>query len=374
MELLRRSVDIDLRTTIDPRVVKAVDWLLTQQNADGSFGAKNPAYTAWVSIAIMEWRSEFARSEEFGRALDFLKGYGPSGRLETLWDTAAAVQLFLKAGRSDPWAQQALDYLRNVDLSKPPVRPHHAAQMVAALWAADPSDPRIGVLRDHIEMSLDDQDGSYEVGQAVWACQRGPAMHQGPARRWRDYLNGWVTTASVNNSSFVQYCSGLLGLSQYQTDNIRTQIANRVDNLFQEGYRQDGSWYHDVWATAWALLTLGGAGYVRRVAVSLPAINLALDSLERRLHEAEVSHEAHRRRLSNRVFGEVVADSAGFTLLAAGAGLSVWHFDLGISVGVLALLAPIEVWLFRRLVRLRRLVGGRPQLGNGDRVGSEGDV
>ncbi len=73
----KESVSPDrLKSDVSESIGKGLEWLLKQQNEDGSFGDEkmNPAYTALAvaSIAKSPLREEYIKTPKFDRAVEFV--------------------------------------------------------------------------------------------------------------------------------------------------------------------------------------------------------------------------------------------------------------------------------------------------------------
>ena len=68
----------ELKTQISESIARGLDWLLKQQNPDGSFGdiKMNPAYTALAvaSVARSPLREKYMKTPQFEMAVDFVLG------------------------------------------------------------------------------------------------------------------------------------------------------------------------------------------------------------------------------------------------------------------------------------------------------------
>lgn len=105
---------------------RAVEWLLTQQRADGSFAEDGPADATAEVIATL--RTAGVRGEPIARALDRIAADGPArARKDPTY--AARIVLGLNAAGEDPRAFRGTDYLAIMDSSRDPIIGGHGGNL-----------------------------------------------------------------------------------------------------------------------------------------------------------------------------------------------------------------------------------------------------
>lgn len=289
---------VDLSEGGEHRIGAAVDWLVAVQDPEGFWGYRSPAVTATCCVAIATWRPTRAEAL-LGRAADWLLDQAVDGRWETVWDSAAAVTAITLAGglRNDR-VQRAVDRLRSLDPGASAGRPHHCAQVLGAAavlgWSAADKEPWV----DCMTTDLDARSGCYVIGQAAFGLLLAGRPTSDVAEVL-DHLAAYLTETPLSSAALLDHTAALRALAAAGT---HTDVVDRsIDELFGSAFRRDGSWYHDPWYTAWALLALHEASSVRRVVVEQPRLNDYLAHAERsvvtvRRIELRRGHQEHRAR------------------------------------------------------------------------------
>lgn len=281
---------VDLSERGERRITRAIDWLISVRHGEGYWGYRSPAVTATCTLAIALWRP--AEAEVLlGPNAQWLLTQADDGRWETVWDSGAAVAAIYAAGvGTDPRSRAAMQRLASQQPEESTGRPHHCAQVLAASmfgdWVPTMQDPWV----DRIVEDLDTRVGCYVLGQAVFgllSAGRPPSEMTDVLGHLADHLHRipWST------ATFLDHAASLRALARAET---HTDVVERaVDGLFGSAYRRDGSWYHDPWYTAWALLALHETSSVRRVVIEQPCLDDYLARAERSI-DAVRKIEQHR--------------------------------------------------------------------------------
>lgn len=243
----------------------------------GFGGYASPGGTALCILALRCWRP--TPSAELIAATDWLCGQAADGLWETYWDTAIAVRAIYLVGAdaNNKVFRDAKKHLLELDPEDSWVteRPHHGAQVLTAL-----ADTGAGVsYRNQWSDALRATTDREELGTSVRAQIVHALMRSGnvPA----DQLSGsieplahYLTRATLSNATFLDQAHALQALAVAKThDNI---VFENLDKIFVD-QRRNGSWYHDPYLTACALLALYEADTVTRVVMELPAFNKQIE-------------------------------------------------------------------------------------------------
>jgi hypothetical protein len=273
----------------EQRVRAAIDWLLSVQSDDGYWGYRSPAVTAACSVAIALWRPTEAESL-LRDAADWLLTYTDDGAWETLWDSAVAVDAVVRAGLGDDArARQAIRRLEG-EAPQACTRPHHGAQVLAAAEALDWAPAKRERWSTQVEEHLDLDAGAYVVGQAVYGLLSA-GRPVGDLREPLDHLADYLMRTPLSSAALLDHAAALRALARAGT---HADVVDRtIDDFFGPAYRRDGSWYHEPWWTAWALLALYEANAVRRVVVEQPRMDDYLAHAEK-VVPAIADAERHR--------------------------------------------------------------------------------
>ena len=266
---------VDLASGDEPRIEAALQWLLATRSGRGYWGYQSPAVTATNCLAIAAWKPAEATSL-IGPSIAWLLEQSDETGWETLWDTAVSLAAITSASQSRSSGVQEL-VNRLVDNGPENAKPHHAAQ-VLLLGVENRWD--LTVQRqwaDRVRDTLNQRDGSYVLGQAVHAL-----IASGDSPSELDTELGWLSDylidTPLSTSAFLDHASALraLAISGAYSDTV----DHTVDEFFGDAHRRDGSWYHEPWYTAWALLALHEVRSVRRYVVEQPAMNRYFNDVE----------------------------------------------------------------------------------------------
>lgn len=274
LELNRRQQTVRLTERSDPRITQALEWLLARQDPDGFWGYASPGGTALCVLALRYWRPT-PDSAELIPATDWLCGQAADGLWETYWDTAVAVRAIYLVGAdaNNKVFKEAKKHLLELDPHDSWVteRPHHAAQVLNALADTGAAVSYRNQWSDVLRAALDRAElGTSVRAQIVHALMRSGNVPADELSRSIDPLAHYLTRATLSNATFLDQVHALQALAVAKThDNI---VFENLDKIFVD-QRRNGSWYHDPYLTAWALLALYEAQTVTRVVMELPAFN-----------------------------------------------------------------------------------------------------
>jgi hypothetical protein len=127
-----------------------------------------------------------------------------------------------------------------------------------------------------------------------------------------ELLAGYLSGATLSNATFLEQAHALQALAVAKTHN--DLVADNLDKIFVN-QRRNGSWYHDPFLTAWALLALFEAKTVTRVVMELPAFNKHVEQARGQVREL-----AGRERFN--AAAAVALGAAGVTLIWIAVSLS----------------------------------------------------
>jgi hypothetical protein len=258
----------------DARVRSALAWLAAVQNETGSWGYDSAGGTALCVLALGEWSSTVSRRESLVKAASWLAQRWRDELVETAWDTAVVGRALLLVGDSENRTRRdierwLLECRPSDDWSD---RPHHAAEILNTLAAAGADlTLRDAWVRTIQQLLAEERYAPSVCGQAVFALLSSGGCDletlEEPIRTLETYLE----TTRISNSEFLNYVHALRALAA--TGHHAEIVGVTLDKAFSDAYRRDGSWYHEPFMTAWALLALREAKEVRRVVIEVPALN-----------------------------------------------------------------------------------------------------
>jgi len=240
------------------------------------------------------------------------------GILETPWDTAIVGRtLYLLGGQKKVVREirdRLLEYNVEDDWSD---RPHHGAEILNTLAVIEADLELRDAWCHKLRMLVQTEEYVPSVlGQMLYALlvsgNGSPGSLEDPIGQLVQYLE----TTRMSNSEFLNHAHSLRALAA--TAEYSEVVGITLDKMFFDAHRQDGSWYHEPFLTAWALLALREAQGVRRVVMELPAFNAVV---ERCIHDVEQleAPERKERRVSISV-GFMI----GFSVAALG-GLGIFY-------------------------------------------------
>jgi hypothetical protein len=261
---------VDLSEHGEQRIRSAIEWLLAVRHPDGYWGYRSPAVTATCTQAIALWRP--VEAEALLRpSAEWLLSQAHGGAWETTWDSGAALAAVCAAGLNrDPRAQEAMTALARLAPAAVEGCPHHGAQVLNAALLCEWPPPRLQRWADSLIQELDPRFGPYVLGQATYGLLS-VGRPVADLHDTLDHLAEYLTDTPPSTAAFLDHTSALRALARAGT---HPEVVDRsIDNMFSGAHRRDGSWYHEPWYTAWALLALNEANSVRRVVVEQPRLD-----------------------------------------------------------------------------------------------------
>ena len=322
----RYATTMTLSEEVEPRVTLALQWLMTVRTEEGFWGYQSPGGTALCALAIESWLGIVYTRENLESTASWLSSRWEDGLLETAWDTGVAGRvLYLLSARQHKTTREIqerlLAYDPEGDWSN---NPHHGAEVLNALAIMEADLELRDAWASKLTTLLQTEKYAPSVlGQVVYALlvngDRSPSTLEGPISTIVQYLEN----TRMSNAEFLTHVHSLRALAA--STQYRDVVGITLDKMFSDAYRQDGSWYHEPFMTAWALLALREAKAVRRVIIELPTFNLLV---ERCFYEVEALQipERTERRLTIGVgfaLGLSVATLGGFGIFYAGDSLLV---------------------------------------------------
>ncbi len=314
----RHAATIILSEASEPRVALALQWLMTVRNQEGYWGYASPGGTALCALAMESWWGLAQARPQLATTTAWLSRCWEEGTLETPWDTAVVGRVLCLLGGQKKAVREIRDRLLEYNVEDDwSDRPHHAAEILNTL-AVIGSDLEV---RDAWSAKLRTllQTEEYVpsvLGQVLYALlvsgNGNPDSLEAPVGRLVRYLE----STRISNSEFLNHAHTLRALAA--TAKYTEVVGLTLDKMFFDARRQDGSWYHEPFLTAWALLALREAKGVRRVVVELPAFNAAVERCIRDVEQLGAP-ERKERRLS---IG--VGFTLGFSAAALG-GLGIFY-------------------------------------------------
>jgi hypothetical protein len=260
----RLEISVDAQ---DSRIRRTVQWLLSVQNSDGSWGRSNVAETSMAILALVETipttqdpELELVARESFQRARDFLASTYRHNQFEGIvWDTAVALRALRQC--PDPPARLSDEMLRWLVSLPPhsvPAGPHHLAQRILTLLD-------YGVSRDLVaqaasEMTARVERGrfkysAYVIAQCLQAVQECGDNSNGEP--YLERLQEFLGETNLDSANFVNICAAIHALSMVRTFDAMATARVSVASFFGPNcFREDGTFYHDEWATSWGLIAL----------------------------------------------------------------------------------------------------------------------
>jgi hypothetical protein len=329
---------VDLSERGEQRIRSAIEWLLAVRHPDGYWGYRSPAVTATCALAVALWRP--VEAEALLRpSAEWLLSQAQGGTWETTWDSGAAVAAVCSAGMTrDPRAQEAMTALAQLPPEATEGRPHHGAQLLGAALLCDWPPAKKQRWADSLMRELDPKFGPYVLGQTAYGLLSvgRPVADLQPTL---DHLADYLTNTPTSTAAFLGHTAALRALARAGT---HPDVVDRtIDNMFSAAHRRDGSWYHEPWYTAWALLALHEASSVRRVVVEQPRLDDYLARADQVIHtvrnlEANATEAERRARLT------VMASTVLLVTGIASAALAVFAlpdtnrlFSSGLAVSLL---------------------------------------
>ncbi|GAB86828.1 hypothetical protein GORBP_081_01110 [Gordonia rubripertincta NBRC 101908] len=336
-ELSSYIVEIPVDEQSDPRVQQSMEWLISSQLPSGGFGNNSPAYTAMAVKTIRQWRPAWRQSDGFERAALHIVSSASGGRLETVWDTAIAVSALEGSAAAHPFVAAATNYLTQIGPSTQ-LKPHHAAQLVITLVSAQPGCSTIPSWIAMLRTQRVHPATPYGLGQ-VSAALANASDASVELRRQCDELSDWLGSVEITKANFVEYCSALIGLSGSSHPAHAARVSACIDDLFNDGRRLDGSWYHDPWETSWALAALRLASARKTVSMPVHDLALVLEDTESLADLLQEEYDQQIARLGSKYFWRVLAYSQAVLVLI---GLAIYGIflssDSGWYIGFVSLL------------------------------------
>lgn len=306
---------LDIGEASEPRVSQALDWLVANRADEGYWGYRSTAVTALSAVAIAAWRPSEA-GEVLAPTAEWLCTQADDGAWETPWDSAVAlVAVYLSGFEGEPAARRASERMLAVDPSEDwRGRVHHAAQVLNAHAVLGASQDRRDSWSDALARLVSIDDGPYVCGQAIHALLVNGRRNPADFREEIEMLGSFLDRTPLSTSAFLDHAAALQALAA--TEEHSDVVGRTLDKMFAASFRRDGSWYHEPWYTAWALLALREAEGVRRIIVEAPAFNRtirqaeeavdAIETAEKDAHQTEV-----RQRRITALLGFAVAADLG---------------------------------------------------------------
>ncbi len=334
--------------------------MIDNQMSGGGFGNGSAAYTAIAVNSITRWRPEWqstTRCHEAAEAL--LRHAEPGGRLETVWDTAVAIRAC--AGHDLHWSESALGFLiDDASRGESPTRlkSHHIAQLLVTIHELRPEELRRAACADWIrEISSESLEttSAYSLGQVVWARSVLAINADSSARAQYDDLYQWLSSATVTKANFVEFCAALMGLGTSLRPNHKTYVSVRVGEIFSDGFRQDGSWYHDSWESSWALLALSSVSTIRKIEMGIHDLGDLFEAAETQADGLQATIDAKLLAFSHGSFLRIsfyvsLATSMLFIVVLG----SIFSPDWGWFLGLLGVVSAPSAFSVRQLLLERK--------------------
>ncbi|ACY20725.1 hypothetical protein Gbro_1444 [Gordonia bronchialis DSM 43247] len=353
-QLSRYTVDTTVDESSDPRLRQSIEWLISSQLPSGGFGNNSAAYTAIAVKAIRSWQPGWSQSDGFERAARHVIASSSNGKLETVWDTAVAANALAGSAYTDTWVDQATDYLSQL-VPDPHLKPHHIAQLLITVTARRPDSNSIPEWVSILRTQRIYPATPYCLGQVSSALVAAPEANI-DLRLQCDELGAWLGSVDVTKANFVEYCSALVGLSASTHPTHSARVSACVDDLFSDGRRLDGSWYHDAWETSWALLALKLASARKLVTLSVHDLALILEDADKLADNLQESYRNRFSVLNPSYFWNVVAYSQVLLILVALAVYGIFlSQDSGWYIGFVSLLLVPGLGTVRQLWHLRSM-------------------
>lgn len=287
-ELITDNQAFALNEASEPRVSRAIEWLLANRTDQGWWAYRSPTVTSLACLAIARWRPGEAE-HLLKESAEWLLGLAEADTLETPWESAIMLRtLAVLDYGTTPEAVSLRGRLLELPIDASWARrPHHAAQIVSALAVCRVDAEMVAdwsnCVREHVPPDTD----PYILGQAVYALAVHTSVSREELAPHTEALSKFVKESSCTTSSFLQYTSALLALGALEDHS--ESVGRALDKLFSAGYRRDGSWYHDPLFSSWALLALSETRSARRVIIELPTFNSAFDQARRRYEDLSAS-------------------------------------------------------------------------------------
>lgn len=280
-ELEHHRQVVDLRSGDDDRPSKAVDWLLATRNqVDGYWGYRSAAVTATCIVAVAIWRPS-PPPPDLQDAGKWLVSQAVDGRWETVWDSGMAMSALEVLGQMRPnVAGAATKNIYDLHPARESIPAHHCAQVL--LWHLTANAPlsQRQIWIDATLKALHPHAGPYVIGQAIHALVvAGVNPANDTITSFVDPLAEHLRQTPLSTSALLDHTAALRALAVVPGHEEVVDLA--VDSLFSSALRSDGSWYHDPWYTAWALLALHEVRSVRRYVVEQPTMHRLMESLSK---------------------------------------------------------------------------------------------
>jgi len=346
---------------------RALEWVQTQQNPDGSWGQ---GVMIDIELALQgfgiwgayqhSWKIRDGREGGISIAFGWLEiNQDNNGCWDNnLWDTAAIIQAAYLLGEGKrACIQNALDWLARRKETRWGVDDrlglHYIAQSLMAFIMADISNELTsackGVLIDELRRINKEPSYSmspYAMGQVLEALvYSGVNPSDELLQPTVNYLEEFLDRAQVSISNFMHICAAFKGLGVVyggaNIDNPTMQLT--LGKMFHPTrFRKDGSWYRDMTMTGWALVALRSLKVVRKIEAYPFQIYSLVSRTQRQIEEHEQNYEKIKRKIFlYSVLSTLLATVLGILLLSN----TLLHFSLFDNVDLLYFIIGIVVSL-----------------------------
>lgn len=281
---LREDVKIDVT---DSRIVTTIKWLLDNQNDNGSWGNDNVAITSLMILAFFSllkpasgWKLESIINKSIDDASTFLtKQFKKNNYENAIWDTSVAVRALIVSGTTNKqFIVERIAWLLNRNYNALNAGPHHWAQRTLALIEYGAQKQKIIESIKQIGLLLERGNYNYSpyvLSQCLEAIFRSDVEFDNS--RIVNILINYIKNASLDSANFINICSSLNSLYPILNSEIENTIRISIASLFGETcFRDNGTWYHDELATAWALIAL--TRFSKEVVVRVPKSEIIFES------------------------------------------------------------------------------------------------
>ena len=272
-------------TYADSRIVKSINWLINVQNENGSWANENVACTSLVIIAL----SNLVRDVEFWEGGDseqiqekmrksntdagnfLVEKYRQNEYENAVWDKAVAVRALSKTNYSDSsFIRSRIEELLAIDPDALNAGPHHLAQraLVFAETGVPQADREAAIKSVVDKLKFGDYNYSpYVLSQCLEAIRLSRSEIE--SDKIVNKLTSFLSSTHLDSANFINICSSLNALYHIRDRLVEENVKNSISSLFGETcFRENGTWYHDEMATAWALIAL--TRFSREVVIRAP--------------------------------------------------------------------------------------------------------
>ena len=264
-------------------LAKTISWLIEKQKNNGSWGNDSIATTAMTMIALKNveqpaifWGYSQKMQDSFSKAEAFLKEKYIDNKFEdVIWDTSLVIRaLTVCCSDSREFINSELiPKLIQYKVDKLNAGIHHLAQKILALSEFGVDNKTLENCIIELQTFLSSNNwkkySPYVISQCVEVMYIDEDKFN--INEFVNYIIDWLQNNSLDSANFINICSSLISIKPRLNTELEKKLRYTVSSLFGSNcFRYDGSWYHDEYITAYAILAL--AKYEKEILIRVPKI------------------------------------------------------------------------------------------------------